>query len=42
MKYSEMSKSELESELEALKEEYQGYKQMGLSLTMARGNPCKE
>ena len=42
MKYSEMSKADLESALENLKKEYENYKQMGLSLTMARGNPCKE
>ena len=42
MKYVDMSREQLLAEQELLQKEYDGFKEMGLSLTMARGNPCKE
>ena len=39
--YSEMSKTELESELQSVKSLYEGYKSLGLKLNMARGKPGK-
>ncbi len=41
-KYCEMDKQALEKERLTLLGCYENYKKMGLSLTMARGNPCKE
>lgn len=42
MRYVDMSREQLLAEQELLQKEYDGFKEMGLSLTMARGNPCKE
>ncbi len=39
MQYSEMSKAELQEELERLKADYEKYKGFGLALNMARGKP---
>ena len=41
-KYAEMNKQELEEEIVALKAQYKKFQDMGLSLNMARGKPCKE
>ena len=41
-KYVEMNKKELEEEIVALKAQYKKFQDMGLSLNMARGKPCKE
>ena len=41
-KYSEMSKTELQSELNSLKAEYESLKNLGLNLNMARGKPGLE
>ncbi len=40
--YAEMTKEELESELNELKESYKKYLGMDLSLDMSRGKPCRE
>lgn len=42
MNLKEMSRQQLTERLEALKNEYEEYKSLGLSLNMARGKPCKE
>ncbi len=42
MKYSEMTKEQLQSELSQLQTEYAGWKERGLKLNMARGKPGKE
>ena len=42
MKYEEMSREMLTAERDELLSAYENYKKMGLSLTMARGNPCSE
>ncbi|MBR4357800.1 MAG: aminotransferase [Butyrivibrio sp.] len=41
-KYVEMEKQELQEELVKLKAEYKKFQDMGLTLNMARGKPCKE
>ena len=41
-KYVEMTKEEQQEELVKLKAEYKKFQDMGLSLNMARGKPCKE
>jgi len=38
-KYTELSKEELKKEYEAVKKEYDGYKDMGLKLDLSRGKP---
>ena len=40
--YTEMTKEELEKELEYVREEYERYRLMDLHLDMSRGKPCKE
>ncbi|MEE1114926.1 MAG: aminotransferase [Eubacterium sp.] len=40
--YKEMTKEELQSELEQLRIQYRKYQGMELSLNMARGKPCQE
>ncbi|MCR5203059.1 MAG: aminotransferase class I/II-fold pyridoxal phosphate-dependent enzyme [Lachnospiraceae bacterium] len=40
--YSEMTKEELEKELESLKAEYKSYKDKDLNLDMSRGKPSRE
>lgn len=40
--YREMSREELGSEIERLREEYSRYQAMELNLNMSRGKPCKE
>ena len=42
MKYCEMSPSALAAEYQALKKEYQDIKNMGMSLDISRGKPCRE
>ena len=42
MKYSEMTKEQLKSELSRLQTEYAGWKERGLKLNMARGKPAAE
>ena len=41
-KYTEMTKQELEQEIEVLKKEYRKYQDMDLRLDMSRGKPCRE
>ena len=41
-KYVEMTKEEQQEELVKLKAEYKKFQDMGLTLNMARGKPCKE
>ena len=41
-KYTEMTKEELQAELDVLNEKYKEYKGMNLSLDMSRGKPCRE
>ena len=40
--YSEMTKEELQQELENLKVEYKRFQDLDLSLDMSRGKPCRE
>lgn len=40
--YLEMSKAELQSEVEQLKKQYKKYQDMELKLDMSRGKPCRE
>ncbi len=42
MRYSDMNAEELAEELAGLKKEYNRAQNMGLSLDMSRGKPCKE
>ena len=42
MSYSNLTKSELTSELQLLSAQYKGYVEKGLSLDMSRGKPCSE
>ena len=42
MKFAEMSKDELKSLQQKLEKEYEGYKEMGLKLNMARGKPSPQ
>ncbi|HHW46145.1 MAG TPA: aminotransferase class I/II-fold pyridoxal phosphate-dependent enzyme [Clostridiales bacterium] len=42
LKYSEMNKEQLRSELEAIKQRYEDFCRRGLKLDMSRGKPCKE
>ncbi|MGM9662341.1 MAG: aminotransferase class I/II-fold pyridoxal phosphate-dependent enzyme [Oscillospiraceae bacterium] len=42
MKYSEMTRAQLQAEQKALQEEFEGLKARGLQLNMARGKPGKE
>jgi len=42
MSYIELSKEKLSEELSTLKAQYEKYVEMGLSLDMSRGKPCKE
>ena len=40
--YAEMTKEELQSELDTLKVEFETYERMDLHLDMSRGKPCRE
>lgn len=40
--YLEMSREELQAEVDALNQEYKRYQEMALNLDMSRGKPCKE
>ncbi|MGM9619702.1 MAG: aminotransferase class I/II-fold pyridoxal phosphate-dependent enzyme [Oscillospiraceae bacterium] len=42
MKYSEMTRAQLQAEQKALQEEFEGLKARGLQLNMARGKPGRE
>ena len=42
MLYKDYSKEQLANELDALKQQYEDYKSLGLSLNMARGCPGQE
>ena len=42
MKYCEMTKAELSSELALLQKQYSDVKAKGLSLDISRGKPCRE
>ncbi len=42
MRYTSMSKTELEAEISSLRAEYEKIKASGLSLDMSRGKPCRE
>ncbi|MBR6316679.1 MAG: aminotransferase [Lachnospiraceae bacterium] len=41
-KYAEMTKEELQKELEGLREAYKEFQSLNLSLDMSRGKPCRE
>ncbi|MCR5337482.1 MAG: aminotransferase [Lachnospiraceae bacterium] len=41
-RYAEMTKEELQKELEGLRESYKEFQSLNLSLDMSRGKPCRE
>ena len=40
--YAQMTKEELQAELEIVRQDYRRYQNMDLNLDMSRGKPCRE